>query len=227
MKKLLLSGVAIVAITVVGGEPAKAAPPVYNWTGCYVGGNIGGGWTRKEFTPGTFGAGGEGSINPSSIIGGAQFGCDVQNGMWVFGAQGMFDWTNLHGQDPFFLGKAFSNRIPWFATATGRIGYTVQPTTLVFVRGGAAFVRDKYQFIESPSFIDATASETRRGWTFGGGFDWMFAPNWSFSVEYGYMGFGTRAVPFHGLINFSENIDQRAHFVLVSMNYRFGSWGGR
>ena len=222
----MLSGVAIAAITLAVDGPAKAAPPAaFSWTGCYVGGNVGGGWVHKEFTPGTF-TSGAGSINPSSVAGGVQFGCDVQNGMWVFGAQGMFDWADMHGQDPFFLGKAFSARVPWFATATGRIGYLAGPDLIIFARGGAAFVRDQHQFIEPP--VHGTANVTRTGWTLGGGVDWRFNSNWSVTVEYGYMGFGTKTVNFQGIggfPNFTENVGQHAQVALISLNYRFGSWG--
>ena len=33
----------------------------------------------------------------------------------------------------------------WFATATGRIGYTITPPTLIYVKGGAAWVRNQYE----------------------------------------------------------------------------------
>jgi outer membrane immunogenic protein len=228
MKKLLLSSVAVAAITLAVDGPAKAAPPAaYNWTGCYVGGNVGGGWARKQFTPGTIGTTAEGSAALSDFLAGGQFGCDVQSGMWIFGAQGMFDWTNMSGKDPFFGGKAYSTRVPWFGTATGRIGYLAGPDLMVFIKGGAAFARDEHKLIESPSFIDATAHVTRRGWTFGGGADWRFNQNWSVTIEYGYMGFGTDTVAFQGIgfSNFSERVGQHMQVVLVGLNYRFGTWG--
>jgi outer membrane immunogenic protein len=231
MRKLLLSGVAVAAITVAVGEPAKAAPPVFNWTGCYAGANIGGGWANKDFVTGTFGSSGAGPASMHSFVGGAQLGCDVQYGMLVFGVQGMFDWSSMHGNSPFFIGKSFSTHIPWFATATGRVGYAVQPALLLFVRGGAAFVRDQHDFIDLPVSPAEKASVTRKGWTLGGGFDWMFAPNWSVAVEYGYMGFGTKFVNFEPQAGFagalSEQISQHAQFVLLSVNYRFGSGGPR
>jgi outer membrane immunogenic protein len=231
MKKLLLGSVAIAAITLAVDGPAKAAPPAtYSWTGCYIGGNVGGGWARKQFTPGTVGTGGEGSAALSDFVAGGQFGCDVQNGMWVFGAQGMFDWTNMSVKDPFFSSKAFSTRVPWFGTATGRIGYLARPDLIVFIKGGAAFARDEHKFIEAPSFIDGTAHVTRSGWTLGGGADWRFNQNWSVTIEYGYMGFGTDTVAFQGVggfSNFSERVGQHMQVVLVGLNYRFGSWGGR
>ena len=224
MKKLLLSGVAVAAITLAADRPANAVP-VYNWNGCYIGGNNGGGWAHNEFDPNpTIGYPG-GTAKGSSFVGGGQIGCDTQNGMWVVGAQGLFDWSSMSGESPFFLGKGFSARIPWFATATGRIGYAVQPAMLVFVRGGFAFARDQYQFFHAAS--SAPGRVTRSGWTLGGGAEWMFAPNWSFTIEYGYMGFGTDTVNFSALGLATENVNQHVQVVLVGLNYRFGTWGGR
>ena len=61
MKKLLLSAVAFTALAVgpalaadLGRRPVYKAPPpppppvAYNWTGCYVGGYAGGGWSNSD-----------------------------------------------------------------------------------------------------------------------------------------------------------------------------------
>src|SRR5438105_4885959 len=198
VRNFLLSGVAVVAISIAAEDPAKAASPAYNWSGCYIGGNLGGAWAHKDFMPGSFGTSGEGPASMHSFVGGGQLGCDVQNGMWVFGVQGVFDWASMNGDSPFFLGKNFSTHIPWFATASARAGYLVQPTLLIFVNGGAAFVRDEHKFLEGPT-ADAIANLTRSGSLFGGGFEWMFAPYWSVTVQYGYMSFGTKSVAFRGV----------------------------
>ena len=221
MRRLLLGGVAAVAIS-VGVETPTQAAPVYNWTGCYIGGNVGGGWSNDKFEPNnTIGLNGV-SARSSSVVGGAQLGCDYQNGMLVFGVQGLFDWAALNGQSPFFVGKQFQSRTPWFATATGRIGIATQPNLLVFVRAGGAFARDQYTFVH---ILSATGHVTRTGALVGGGFEWIFAPNWSVAVEYGYMGFGSESVAFNALGLASENIRQHMQVVLVGLNYRFGSGG--
>jgi hypothetical protein len=64
---------------------------------------------------------------------------------------------------------------------------------------------------------------------FAGGIEWMPVPNWSISIEYDYLGFGTKVVDFRGIgffPSFSNRVDQRIQAVLVSVNYRFGTWGG-
>lgn len=224
MKKSLLSGVAAAAI-VIGTQSTANAVPAYNWTGCYIGGNIGGGWAHEEFGPNANVAYPGGTAKLSSFVGGGQIGCDYQNGMWVVGAQGLFDWSSMSGDSPFFLGKNFSTRIPWFATATGRVGYVVQPAMLIFIKGGAAFTRDRYAFFHAG--FHPPEEVTRSGWTIGGGFEWMLAPNWSLTIEYGYMGFGSVNLQFSGIgANSPETINQHAQVVLVGLNYRFNT-GGR
>ncbi len=126
MKKFLLAGVAALALGAAGsanaadlGRPVYKAPPpvavpvpvrVFSWTGCYVGGNIGGAWGRKEFssaahdvlvlddvfptaetptiTSNLFKAnsllvstGAFHDIHTSGFIGGGQIGCNYQFGI--------------------------------------------------------------------------------------------------------------------------------------------------
>ncbi len=228
MSKLLLSSVAVAAISIAANGPAQAAAPVYNWTGCYFGANLGGGWAHKDFITGDRGAQGAGIASLNGVAGGGQFGCDVQYGMWVFGAEAMFDWSSMRGSDPFFLGKSYSTHIPWFGTASGRIGYLAQPALLVFFKGGAAFVRDRHKYQETDGRVVSRADVTRTGALIGGGFEWMFAPNWAVTIEYGYISLGSKFVGFRGggAFDFSEDIGQHVQVVLVGLNYRFSS-GGR
>src|SRR5882672_1782213 len=228
MRKLLLSGVAVAAISIAADAPTlaadmpvkapafKATAPYDPWTGCYIGGNVGGGWAHKDFDPRPTVGWPGGSSDPSGFAGGMQLGCDFQNGTWVFGAQGLFDWTSLKGSTPFFGGKGFVTRSPWFASATGRVGYLPQPALLVFARGGAAFVRDRYTFFDALG--TGTTSETRSGWLLGGGFEWLFAPNWSFTIEYAYAGFGSSTVGINSRFVFDERISQHMQVVLVGLN---------
>jgi outer membrane immunogenic protein len=232
MKNLLLSSVAAAAITLAVDGPARAASP-YNWTGCYIGGNAGGAWANKDFSP-DFNPLVGGPVHMSGFAGGVQTGCDYQSGTLVVGARGMFDWTDMHGDAPFAQtsfggGKGYRTNISWFATATGRLGYLPQPNLLFFVTGGAAFVRDKFQFIVfGPPF--GVANVTRSGRLVGGGVEWMFAPFWSVSIEYDYMNFGSKNINFQGVGgfgDFSDPVYQNVQTVLVGLNYRFGSGGGR
>src|SRR6266705_2184634 len=207
MKKLLLGSVALAALAICGPAwaadmprkapvaPPAAAPaaPAVTWTGCYVGGQI---------------------------------GCDYQfSGSWVIGIQGMFDGASLKGDilDSFNPDFDLTNRVDWFATITGRLGYALIPTGLLYVKGGVAWVHDRDVVLESGVLFER-ADTTRTGWTAGVGFEYMFLPNWSAFVEYDYMGFGTKTIPFTapgGSFSESWDIRQNVQAVLVGLNFRF------
>jgi outer membrane immunogenic protein len=127
MKKLMLASVAGIAL--VAGAPANAAdlgtrpmykaPPVvapvplFTWTGCYIGGHIGGGWGRKDFSDTNaessfFIGDGHGAqsirVDTSGFLGGGQLGCDYQFAPnWVIGIEGDFSGAHIKGDvvDPF------------------------------------------------------------------------------------------------------------------------------
>src|SRR5579871_5718946 len=86
MKKLLL-GTAMSLAMVAGASAADLytkAPPPPSWTGCFIGANIGGGWSNNDVASSTvsplFFPGGVAivSANGSGIVGGGQIGCDYQ-----------------------------------------------------------------------------------------------------------------------------------------------------
>src|SRR5438477_6711262 len=110
MKRALLVGLSLVAFSAVQASaadlPVKARPmaPVvtaFNWTGCYIGGNVGGKWVRTSGSTdvAAAGIGAAGSIvwadaDNSTLIAGGQVGCNYQapGSNWVFGIEGDLDW---------------------------------------------------------------------------------------------------------------------------------------
>src|SRR6185369_14963977 len=90
----VLIGLGAASAAVAADLPLKARPmaaaPLYNWTGCYLGANVGGGWTRLN-TARALDVGGVAAPNDygrekdSGVIGGGQVGCDFQTGNLVFG----------------------------------------------------------------------------------------------------------------------------------------------
>jgi outer membrane immunogenic protein len=127
--------------------PPLPPPPVYGWTGCYVGVNGGGAFTRSQSLPytETFGGapffpavGGFAEFGPlpsrSGGFGGGQIGCNLQTGMIVFGGELDAQGSRLNsfvstGITPYlgagtFINIATTQRIDYFGTARGRVGIT-------------------------------------------------------------------------------------------------------
>jgi len=107
------------------------APPI-SWTGCYVGGNIGGAWSNVDLS-GVSSA--NFSATNSGFAGGGQIGCDYQwNQSWVVGIRDMLDATSLSSNTNIstvpFTGTV-NSRTRWFDTLTARGGYLVTPQVLL------------------------------------------------------------------------------------------------
>jgi outer membrane immunogenic protein len=125
MKKLLLASVAVSALAIqhsgyaadLSAPVLKAPPPapVWSWTGCFIGAQVGWGWQRNKvsqsqfntFTTGgtlvTLSSASNGGINSSGGVFGGQVGCDYQfAGGFVVGVQGTFLGSDINGlsQDP-------------------------------------------------------------------------------------------------------------------------------
>jgi outer membrane immunogenic protein len=216
-------------------RPVYKAPvivPDLKFTGCYIGGNIGYGWGSSDWSSPNFGTIASHSVD--GVIGGGQVGCDYQVDRWVVGFQGMISATGFKADSVNALSSALidSTRIPWLATATGRIGITGSPT-LYYVKGGAAWVRSEYNEcclaitpppVQPPQIPDGFANKTRTGWTLGGGVEHIFVEHWSVFIEYNYIKLSNSSVGFTGINgwqNFNYNIDQNIQSVVLGVNYRF------
>ena len=242
MGRLSLSLVTAAMIGLATGQtfaadlPRKApayvppAPPPITWTGCYIGANIGGAFNRGDAN---FAFGEASSSNNSGFAGGGQIGCDYQfAGGWVFGIRNMSDGTSLKRDRTLFdpvTGAAgtLNLKTQWFDTLTGRIGYAVAPAWLIYGQGGVAWANSKADLtFDGVTFGDL--SNTRTGWTAGGGVEWMFARGWSAFLEGNYMDFGSNdhsvITPVACPAGCAFTTHAKAVTVLVGVNYRF-NWG--
>jgi len=213
------------------------APPPLTWTGCYIGANVGGAWGRFELEGPL---GGTASRSGAGFAGGGQIGCDYQfAGGWVIGIRNMFDGTTNSRDRTFTVTTAtgtatgaaeFHNR--WFDALTGRIGYSWQPNSLLYFQGGAVWSRVEADLFltDGVTVVAGSFSDTKTGWTVGGGWEYRFSPNWSVFIEGNYYDFGSRdrtivdPVCAGGACVFSTKAT--AATALVGVNYRFGGFGG-
>jgi len=206
------------------------APPPITWTGCYIGGNVGGifGDHKADF------GFGDHSGDNSGFAGGGQIGCDYQfAGGWVVGFRNMFDGASLSRDRTVVFNTGDRARVniknDWFDTLTGRIGYVIAPSWLLYGQGGAAWAKNSADVTFNGDDV-GNLSKTRTGWTAGGGVEWLFAPNWSAFLEGNYMDFGSNNRNINTALGTACDSGcafrhkATAATVLVGVNYRF-NWG--
>lgn len=253
MRKLLLANAAALAMTVAGPAlaadmPLKAETPFaarFSWTGCYLGGHVGGGFGKKDITDPVqlvqdsfLGAGstvGITTVNPSptGVVIGGQIGCDYQFApSWVIGIEGAASGSTMRGTKTVGLPlsppdtalvKANTDFLP---SVTARLGYAID-NVLLYAKGGVALAGDKYDvtgsFGGTPFAFERL--DNRVGWTVGGGVDWAFSHHWSAIFEYDYYRFGHGNLLMSDPVNvFSGLVDVKQNIQVVKVGLNFHVW---
>jgi outer membrane immunogenic protein len=162
---LLLLGPASAADMAVKARPMPAAE-VWNWTGFYVGGNLGYGWSdgdrtvtarpnddssaflingfTNDFTP----ARPPVSFGMSGATGGLQLGYNWQFDKWLLGVEADINAADINGRGAANLvggnpGIPFQStadeHIKWFGTVRARAGFLVTPNLLFYGTAGFAY----------------------------------------------------------------------------------------
>lgn len=240
-KQVLGAMAAAVALGLSGGANAadlpsfKAPPPVYDWTGFYIGVNGGGGFAYKCWSlladedgdlPGR-----EGCHETSGATAGGQIGYRWQSGQFVFGVEGQGNWADLRGMNTSLLFDPDVNhsRVDSLGLITGQVGYAFD-NVLLYVKGGAAVAGEKYDVISGDTGgALASVNETRWGGALGVGLEFGLSPGWTLGVEWDHLFLSTRNVNFNdstGAFFETENIRGDVDIGLIRLNYRFGGPSG-
>ena len=195
------------------------------------------------------------------FIGGSQVGYSYQLAPnWFAGLEADFQGSNIRGGASATnavsgvlpgtsltttISSTASQRLDWFGTSRGRLGWTPISPLLIYATGGLAYghvqtatsfagqTTDQLGPTTFPADPAASAqSGTRAGWTVGAGLEWIFAPRWSLRAEYlnydlGSVTLNTALIQrvVGGVINGSANISSVAHYngniVRAGLNYHF------
>jgi outer membrane immunogenic protein len=222
--KLISAALAVSAIVGIGSASAadmavkaRPMPPpltIYNWTGFYIGGNIGGAFDNRSSedpsglflaTPRDSATAFPASINRSGFTGGGQVGYNWQTGLWVWGLEADFNFVDFRAKSVSIaepLATAFGSganpnvftynvgRQDFFGTVRGRVGYAWD-RVLLYATGGLAYgngITNSVTYTNAnPGVVYATfqgSSGERVGWTVGGGLEYALGNNWSVKGEY-------------------------------------------
>jgi outer membrane immunogenic protein len=244
--------------------------PGYNWTGFYIGGNVGYSWGKSRDTSTiTNGAGtalfsSSGGSNLDGVVGGGQIGYNWQMQGWVWGLEADIQGTDEKGSRGFtcptgvctpsttttvpgFFAAAppvivtpgaavpvsLNQKIDWFGTVRGRIGFLAAPKVLLYATGGLAYGEvDSSATIAGVGF--PTTNSTKAGYTVGAGVEGVIGGNWTAKLEYLYVdlgkmsgSFATTTAAFGGGVlasNFSSRVTD--NILRVGVNYKFSGPGG-
>jgi outer membrane immunogenic protein len=254
--------------------PPPPPAPIYSWTGFYIGGNAGYGWGGNQTVSFTSNGGpvsilsndlasfiGPGlpvSFSVSGAVGGFQLGYNWQvSQTWLLGLETDFDFSGLKGSGvstnfntpSLFAGvSTASERLDWFGTVRGRLGYLPTNNLLVYGTGGFAYGRVAqsvtYGSLSTITFNDitgkcpaltpvcfaGTSDRIASGWTAGAGLEYAFLNNWTIKIEYLYVNLGSNTfnetVLFTGVSSATSSI--AAHYsdfgfnvVRGGVNYKF------
>ncbi len=196
--------------------PVYVAPPIFSWSGVYVGGQIGYGWGRDNVGLPTVPS--STSSSPDGVIGGAHVGYNYQINQFVAGLEGDVDGTSFSKSafDP-VSGTSFGTRIPVEGSVRGRLGIAWD-RTLFYATGGAAFadIENTATGGLTPYFSNSTG---RVGWTVGGGVEYAVTNNWSVRGEYRYSDFGHQTNAAAPAVPVDNHVTE--HAVRVGFSYKF------
>jgi outer membrane immunogenic protein len=198
------------------------AEPVYNWTGFYIGGNVGYSWGRSSDTSSlTNGAGttlftSGGSSNLDGVLGGGQIGYNWQVQNWVWGFEADIQGTDERGSrdltcptgvcTPPIVGAlvvpgaavpiTLNQKIDWFGTVRARGGILVTPKVLLYGTGGLAYGGVNSSETIGVGGFGFSNTDTRVGYTVGAGIEGAIGGNWTAKLEYLYVDLGRTSGAF-------------------------------
>jgi outer membrane immunogenic protein len=202
MKKLVLG---IVGLAALLAAPAMAAdlaarpvvkavapPPVFSWTGCYLGVHVGAGRQSSDFIS-------DAPYGSVGALGGAQAGCNLQWRQFVIGVEGEYWASGLRDREFFqnqFGSEESSSRNRWDAAVSLRAGLAFE-RAFIYGKLGVVWGKFDYAFddIDTSPFTER-GSATFTGVLLGAGFEYALTDNWTAKFEYNYLDFGDKVVDF-------------------------------
>jgi outer membrane immunogenic protein len=181
--------------------PPPPPPPAWDWTGFYLGLDVGAAWATDTVSP-TVAETGFGTTFPrsnklstSGPLGGAPIGFNYQLSSFVFGIEGDFGALALANSlaDPGSgsLVETDSINNGWYGDATGRLGFVWGPA-LLYGKGGWAYFAGQGSTTTTVAGITTSQTGAFTGWTYGGGLEYRLGGPWSAKVEYLHFAFGTK-----------------------------------
>lgn len=139
----------------------------------------------------------------------------------------IFNYSYVSGRSgalvPATLNNSYSasKSLDYLGTARGKIGYLLTPQLSLYATGGLAYGgvsinTFSWQNLSRPAYSDeigpgnSSYSQTRVGWTVGGGLEWMASSSWSIKAEYLYYDLGSVQANAGNLVRIWNGSEQAA-----------------
>lgn len=198
--------------------PAPAAAP-RDWSGIYVGAQVGYGWGQSSGTQnadGTFFPVVPYALDPGGVLAGGHIGFNYQIGALVVGGEADIEASNLHGDttiSAFDQTYFFNAKADTLASVRGRIGWA-HDALMLYGTGGVA-----WGHVTTPP-LD-TLNGWRTGWTVGAGAEYALPRDWSARIEYRYTDLG-QASSFDPNLNSTDDNKLSFHAVRLGVSRKLG-----
>ncbi len=196
MNQIFATAIALLAISTAANaadnvvvEPGVAT---YNWTGGYIGGQIGYGFGSADYVYDSFGDY-DYSNDPDGFLGGIYAGYNYQfANRVVLGVEADIAWGGLEDSDlaPGDSDFSATTKIDLTGSARLRLGYAMD-RLLPYLTGGVAFGQFSFDEYDQVGLY-SSADENLVGWTLGVGTEYALTDKWTLRGEYRYADYGTQ-----------------------------------
>lgn len=214
-------GCAVLAVLMVSSTAfASEQNATYNWTGAYVGGQVGYSWGTSRYSnelDERF------KFEPDGVLGGLYGGYNYQlENNIVLGVDADFVFSDMKDNsgkyyddgdlDPSMRSKL---KMRWNGAARLRVGYALD-NLLPYVAGGVSY-GDYYMKASDDEDSSGKKSVHRAGWNIGAGVDYALSDSLIARLEYRYTDYGKASV----LSGISDRLKLRTHDVRLGVAYKF------
>ncbi len=257
MRNYIFAGMALlVFLTCTPAISADAG--TYNWTGFYGGLNMGGVKNDSKYTVSPSGdfltpadalhdpalnplRTDSGDLDSGAFTIGGQIGYNYQFGCFVFGLEMDFNYSDMDESRPVDrklvspLNGSFiytvSQKIDYFGTFRGRLGFTPADRLLVFGTGGLAYghvsSHSDILFTSGTDGYLGSSSGIRTGWAAGAGGEYALTKCLTIKLEYLYIDLGSKDYTYgqqfqqFAGFTYTTQLDTAEHVIRVGLNYKF------
>ncbi|HXW26102.1 MAG TPA: outer membrane beta-barrel protein [Xanthobacteraceae bacterium] len=211
-------------------------PPLFSWTGFYVGGNVGGAWAQSNVTDTLFGLNFTNGDSNGRFIGGGEVGFNYQFNYLMVGVEGDFDWVAADNSATGIATPAgvltLASNNTWISTLAARFGF-VADRALFYAKAGGGWVGNNGFTVTNTTTgaaISGVNNNNTGGWLVGAGVEWAFAYSWTVKLEYDYLGLNSQSftIPATAPVLAGDTLttgNRSVQMLKLGVNYLF-NWGG-